>query len=611
MGGPAGVSSRPSGAWRWLAPIALVVAAPLDQLGAGLASRGYTPWADDAAVAVLAAQRADAVLAGDLATACCRLIGNAAPYPPLVTTVAGLFARTTGTGVPGLLASLALWTGLGAVGAAWMGARVVGPRHAAAGAAAAAAAWFLVARFTDEAEIFLDPAVGALGLLALAALDASEGLRRVHLGLVAGLAAGAALLAKFTAAHFLGPAMFLGLALGLARTAWAGPAAASTGRAAPAARPGDPEPGPPPPAAPADPARPSGRRLLRGVGALLVGAGTLAVGGLLLRWALGQRPLAPALAAAVAVAALVVALARGRGLAAVVGLLACAAGASVAAGFYLPNQPEILRFLQVNLAGGYAGAALEPGTGLRWLWRAVFWERVPVGVLGLWALGLAGAVWRREHRWLPHLGGAAVGAALIVLGPYQAIRYLAPMLALLSPLVVEAAPRRALPLLAGLLGLWVGLVELERLPAIAALADAAGLPPEAGLRPAPATDPVQVARWLDRPAGPPRLGLRLPPPRAREDSLARVLRRAVAACPPERTLLVWVDPTSADGGARIHLLWDLPAGRDVELGAHRHPGTPAAPPLELHLVARPGPGVVWNEGGWTVDRDTSSPECLR
>ncbi len=345
------------------------------------------------------------------------------PYPPLVPFVAAL--HMVGSGDLGLeVARASFW-----VWYALLAGALYGAVRAEAGALAGAAAGVLgpVLWYASglRSGFYAELALGALAVAALGALAASRELSRPGWALVAGLALGLGMLVKWSFAFFLAAPTAFVLVVGLVR---------------------------------------AGRGPRGGLLAVVVLGAAASFGAWLLgRSTVGWAP--TALSVIVAIAG-VLALAGGPrwwrfpdGRTRLLGLGLLVLGTTIALPWYLAARPLLTTFLAKNLALVYDGDNVAASEA----WP--FYPGMALAVLGLPIAALAVVGTLRTA--LPGRSRLAVLTALAMVGglvalgaaPYRAIRYAAPLWALLPPLVLVLGAGPARPLAALRVGLlFVGVV---------------------------------------------------------------------------------------------------------------------------------------------------------
>lgn len=482
----------------------------------------YVPRGDDLGMWRHAADRLELWRTAGLWAAWREPLFVGAPYPPLVTMVGAAFGRVGG--YRGVTTSLALWDAVGLVAAMVAGTKLVGRWGGVLGAIT----WFWLARSADSNPAFYgEVAVGPLVLATLVALESSRWLERPVVATLAGLLAGLALLAKFTAAPLAGPAVV-------------GVLAASAVRALVRDR------GWLPGLALALPALGGGALALVRVArwaATGTGSGTWA-------WPLG-----------VAVLPLLVGGRTSRAvLLGAAGLVGAAWGSALS--WYGPAHGALLQFLSLNESASYNSDPLPFALALRFDARVVLRQDLDGLALLAVLVGIVGAVRRREALPLVATAAALVGLVAMAALPYQNVRYVAPIAVLFVPAVLSAVPRRWAGALALVAVAWCAALLTTRAEPVRAAwmgrfsgeAFAQGrLDPDT---PAGGTQRVLVERWLDQPVSGFAVLVALPADGLSADPIFDLAARVDAACPPHDPIRL--GPTAGDVGATLPvvLAWE-------------------------------------------------------
>ena len=541
-----------AGEERYALPLTLlaVAAVTLDSVVAHGCDQISVPIGDAGALANQAATRLELLQRAGLWAALRMGDATGAPYPPLVPLVGG-WAGGWG-GLRALMSSLAVWEGIGAAAAAWAGRRILGPWGGVIGAVV----WLWLARSADPTpDFYTETAVGALSLATIVALAATEWLRHPGAAALAGLAAGLAMLAKFTAVLYVAPAIAMYVAIASIRAL----------------------------------VKDRGRWVGGGAALVLVGSAALAGAGVA-AWA--QTGAGTWWAATIAGAALMaVAGAHSRRVLGV-GSLVVAVGTVLSLLWYLPNHAILMEFLKGNLHNPSNSERLGFALALPFYACALFRGLLDTPAVILAAVGLGLSARRREG--LPWLAAAValVGMVLLASMPFANHRYIRPSALLFVPMVVAAIPRSASRPAAGVALALLTLLLASRVPALRAPGNRL-LP--AGARQSgswnaeeiPAgTSRVMVDRYLASPWRGPKVMLALPELNLTPSPLVRAAADLDAACPDGYRISMRNITKNVDFALSILLTWNH----------HRR------------SIPRPGPGMdvclatltPGNGGPWTV-----------
>lgn len=388
--------------WPAWAAAALILMALLQQSMWLSDASAVETWDDDAGLYRLATCLEDQIRGGS--TAC--FVG--APYPPLIPAVAALHFVITGA--RGLdMALLSLWPWTVVLGwALWIGVRKAAGDWA--GLAAVALGPVVVWSLHIRGKFYTEVPLAAIALACVVAWVHSEGFTKRRPSLLLGLFLGLGLLAKWSFAFFLGPAMALAWAIGMSapvrdkRARWL-----------------------------------MGAAVLGCVGLLAAGATGRLMGGLIpgICVAIGAGAGAGFLAKRRPAMLGADAPVRWANLALSTGMILLIAGP-----WYLAHLGQLQAFLADNMAQKFHGdpiGALE-GAGF---YPAVLLTRVmgtPLAILLLLGVGLSmGKNHPRLSRWC--VVGLVAGTLILGVLPYRSGRYLVAGLGLVTPVVVIGLAR--------------------------------------------------------------------------------------------------------------------------------------------------------------------------
>ncbi len=536
---------------RYALPLTLVavLAVTLDNVVAHGCDQVSVPIGDAGALANQAATRLELLHRSGLWAALRLGDPTGAPYPPLVPLVGGL-AGDWG-GLRALMSTLALWEGIGAAAAAWAGRRILGPWGGVIGAVV----WLWLARSADpRPDFYAETAVGALSLGTIVALDATDWLRRPGAAAVAGLAAGLAMLAKFTAVLYVAPAITIYVALASIRALVAD----------------------------------RGWRVGGGAALVLVGSAAMAGAGVA-AWA--QTGAGTWWAPTVAGAALMAVGGSQSRRVLGVGSLVVAIGTVLSLLWYLPNHAILMEFLAGNQHNPSNSERLGFALALPFYTSALFRGLLDTPAVILAAVGLGLSARRREG--LPWLAAvvALVGVVLLASMPFANQRYIRPSALLFVPLVVAAIPTRVSRSAAGVALALLTFLLTSRVPALRVPGNRL-LP--AGARQSGSwnaeeipvgTNKVMVERYLASPWRGPKLMLALPELNLSLSPLFRAAADLDAACPDDYVISIQNITKNIDFTLSILLTWN-----------HQRRSIPKpVPGTDVCLATlTPGNGGPWN-----------------